>query len=119
MSALSLRALFAFVGIVVVSAPTVASAQGWYLMVSPFTPVPPKLLDSTPLAQWNHDGAFDTAAECEAAKRARADFTLDRLNRAGGPETEQYALSAVLYLRAESAVCISAADPRLVPKGTR
>jgi len=52
------------------------AAGGWYLMTPPWSDFDAsapalsryKMLDDKPLSQWKRAGAFDSAADCEAAK---------------------------------------------------
>ena len=52
------------------------AAGGWYLLSPPWSDFDAsapalsryKMLDDKPLSQWKHEGAFNSAADCEAAK---------------------------------------------------
>jgi hypothetical protein len=84
-----------------------SAGGGWYLLVPPRSEYNEraqylsgyKIFDRKPLSQWNHEGAYDTASECEAV-------------RAGLMMTEQgvYSLSSDEYIKLVAA----AADPVVV-----
>jgi hypothetical protein len=50
--------------------------SGWYLLIPPTSKYNEeadflqamKVLDKSPLDEWNHQGSYDTASECEAVK---------------------------------------------------
>jgi hypothetical protein len=102
---------------------------GWYLMLPPIVQGPvtnPKCQQgfqtkaSLPLSDWAVDGAFDTAKECEAARRQSQDESArdpieDRLAREGLSEDQLSNLCAHLVHveQLAQATCISTDDPRL------
>ena len=62
-----------------VATPSISATGGWYLLVPPSSPYDEqsqylqghKVLDTKPLSQWTHQGAFDSAAECEAVRNSQ------------------------------------------------
>ena len=52
--------------------------SGWYLFIPPISEYNKeadflkamKVLDKSPLDEWNHQGSYDTASECEAVKNS-------------------------------------------------
>ena len=53
------------------------AADGWYLLIPPLSEYDErakvlsgyKILDNKPLSQWAHQGAYDSASECEAMRK--------------------------------------------------
>ena len=119
------------VGIALVLLPGAASAgPGWYLLEPPLYmvddkgnrvdetwTVPPKIGFSAPLGEWEHRQSFDTAADCEAARRRGAEEAKRVLNDSvpGGWRAMSVEIRAkrTLSAQAHAARCIAANDPRL------
>ncbi len=88
---------------------------GWYLLMPPMGKLGGDVLLYEPLSQWAHEGAYDTAAACEAARASAitdAQKILDLPNQ--GPyiatvRQQQYNATA-------SEQCIASDDPRLKEK---
>ncbi len=82
---------------------------GWYLM-TPQISGDYRVLNDSPLAEYHEEAAYDSAAECETAKRRLLDFAKKTLN---DPKTDKLweAKAKSLF----DGVCVSSDDPRLKP----
>lgn len=82
---------------------------GWYLMSPLVDHKAEKLLYEAPLTYWEHEGSFDTAAECERKLRdnvrVMSNLTMKSTDRSPG-----YNLGLNSALAAK---CIASDDPRL------
>jgi len=97
----------------------VSATAGWYLL-SPIIALDgdsvekstsAKAVTDPPLSQWHHEGAFDSARECNAQRERnwQKDFALWReKDKASRPW-----LVEAFFMRSQAAVCIASDDPRL------
>ena len=82
-----------------VAAPSLSAAEGWYLLIPPRSDYDEraeflrgyKILDTKPLSQWAQQGAYDSASECEAVRNSLLMV-----------EQRTYSKSSEGYLNAES-----------------
>ena len=59
------------VSLLLVAAPSIFAAGGWYLLIPPRDNNDLlKVLDTKPLSQWQQQGAYDSASACEEVKNA-------------------------------------------------
>ena len=105
---------------------------GWYLMLPPLTENPPPhaaenaLVDTqAPLSQWDSDGSFDSAIQCNRARgqatenvknMADQEFSDEKAVRARGLSVDEKVENRTLriysrYLRTQRAKCIASGDP--------
>lgn len=89
------------------------AGSGWYLLRPPVTSStetgPYHVGYDKPLSKWSQQGAYDSAAECEAARsngEREAKKVAERDSK-GGPLT-------ATFVAALQAVCVASDDPRLV-----
>ncbi len=116
------------------SVPSLASAEGWYLLAPPWRTVvrvgEDELDTTAPLTTWAQMGAFDTALICENSRlgiiqqlekgtKARLDRAAQGYLRNPSPdpletkEGKEYARLAFAAYRARASRCVSVSDPRL------
>jgi hypothetical protein len=91
---------------------------GWYLMVPPIPQDPLLLADPTPpLAVWFLKQSFDTAKECERARRAEdheAELEMHDIAKAHAIETQIERVQ--ILMQSIFSQCIATDDPRLKEK---
>jgi len=76
-----------------VSATSTFAAEGWYLLIPPRDGRDPlKVLDSAPLSQWQQQGAYASASECDGVKNTL--LTTERTFYRGAARRYADALSA-------------------------
>jgi hypothetical protein len=87
---------------------------GWYLMSPLVDHKAEKLLYEAPLTYWEHEGSFDTAAECERKlrdnMRVMSNLTMSNLTMKSTDRSPGYNLGLNSALAAK---CIASDDPRL------
>lgn len=117
--------------------PSISATGGWYLLVPPSSPYDEhsqylqgyKILDTKSLSQWTHQGAYDSASECEAVRNSQvmvahsfySKSSEDYINAVGSNKdaailkhmrwTTERANASVDALMASR--CIKSDDPRL------
>ncbi|SRR5712691_4301126 len=84
-----------------------SGAGGWYLMLPPFKQEEP--MTDAPFTQWRQGAAFDSASECEAARKRVVDEAKADAD-AGRGEHHTAVFRGFLHSN-----CVSSADPRLKP----
>jgi hypothetical protein len=117
---------------------TAGAGGGWYLLIPPRSSFNEheaflrgfKILDSKPLSEWGQEGAYDSAAECEAAKSSHVgveqryyEKSAEAYRKDLGANTDPVALKLQRYFteNANATVdaylasrCVRSDDPRLV-----
>ncbi len=82
---------------------------GWYLMSPLVDQKAAKIVYEAPLTYWEHEGSFDTAAECERKRKENVrwitNLTIKRTDTSPG---SHLGLDSAL-----AAKCIASDDPRL------
>ena len=100
---------------------------GWYLIIPPLDQIQTKEPEKAPFVTWTISQSFDSARECERAKKALVARTSkepvnsegmtkrenDLLNKHFSPATAQIPFKAAAINLETSAVCIATDDPRL------
>jgi hypothetical protein len=82
---------------------------GWYLMLPPLSRDARRVVSGAPQSRWVIDSAYDSAAECEAARVHKVSEAWESLKQAGSNPAND-----LLVKDAAFAQCIAADDARLV-----
>jgi len=125
------------VAAVVLLASVAEAGQGWYLMVPPTSDYDDradylkgfKVLSSRPLSQWGQEGAYDSAAECEAVKATQVslhhrffEHSSGEYQKAIGAKSDPVTLRLTRVLSEadnasvdayQASRCVASDDPRL------
>jgi hypothetical protein len=118
--------------------PSISATGGWYLLIPLIGPYDEhsqylqgyKILDTKPLSQWAHQGAYDSASECEAVRDSQtrvahgyySKSNQDYISAVGAKTEDSAVLKHMRWTteRANASVdalmasrCIKSDDPRL------
>lgn len=96
----------------------IALALGWYLLAAPFAQALPidQVRTDAPLSEWHMLRAFDTAWQCEAARRRWADSMLTDLKAIVADRSDPaLGKTALVNMAAlpDMILCVASDDPRL------
>ena len=116
---------------------TAGAGGGWYLLIPPRSSFNEreeflrgfKILDSKPLSEWGQEGAYDSPAECEAAKSSHVgveqryyEKSAEAYRKDLGANTDPVALKLQRYFTEnananvfayQASRCVRSDDPRL------
>ena len=84
---------------------------GWYLLTAPPMSGPERAGVAEPISEWNFESSYDSASECEVARKAMIEKGMIHLNPGGIND----GLPLMLEIM-KSAQCIATDDPRLKRK---
>lgn len=107
-------------GLVLLLPAGAAAGQGWYYIVPPLSQAPTatetgRFNANAAPSQWAQMGAFDTAQECERARRAKETEHLEILKTLHQEDKENISVKMRTLISASilSGRCIASDDPRL------